>query len=764
MTTEQALSHVERTLNHPAAMRIINYLFERGAIIARRKVTISEMERDLGLNRGYIYRLIVGGKRHRSYLRGFVHYPDKGLREGFYLLPAGILVAIGASPEEIAEILAHRKGNSMNTFRWIIQTYHRLHSHKLPPEVREILKRDNLNLNIAVSRLTRLLRSKTAIKILKALYELKATSWKSATTITKLSKTAGLNKGTVYKLTTRVYPKAKKNHTKSKPPALHGVVHYPQPTTKEGKYYIYPKWMPLVEWLINATEEDIQQLLVSDNELEKIASLFLTKESSFPQVATKPSVTPQISDEFPHKLPIPFSFDSSNNKENLPASSGSGAATARKQLDNEHENEKDLSTPSQPQTTPLAGAVAAESGVGSLSEVDLSTADSKGTDHEIRFRGEEGEFDSLPQRSVDPAGAVAAEGVDDSLSEVDRSTTGSKETERGVGFNSQRCQPQRSPLTTPPATKCPATAAPAAEKEGKSGGAAAGGRGSAAGRRLHYYYVRSDDGEIICKIPYRPKPSQEELGRVWREWFVPTVRARILSFAKLYEVGRCARCLELVGRERLRRFHISWQRRLWRVVKRYGLDSAALQLLAFNKTYVCRECFSSLFIIASLVAGELRRALRKHGGCDVFEPVCMRCGSRCPDCTDREVRWAYLQNRQIVADLWNKFRADFEAYLSKLELSPSVEKLQRELLRVEALIWRTFDSEDYWSWAEWNDYPLGEDEDDWEDEVECESASSDSPVVPDEDEDDDDKIIDDEPVRFAGSTFCEEEDEDDEFN
>jgi hypothetical protein len=97
-----------------------------------------------------------------------------------------------------------------------------------------------------------------------------------------------------------------------------------------------------------------------------------------------------------------------------------------------------------------------------------------------------------------------------------------------------------------------------------------------------------------------------------------------------------------------------------------------------------------------------------------------------------------------VADLWNKFRADFEAYLSKLELSPSVEKLQRELLRVEALIWRTFDGEDYWSWAEWNDYPLGENEGDWEDE--------------------DDEITDDEPVRFAGSTCYEEEDEDDELN
>ena len=715
MTKEQALSYVKRTLNHPTAMQIVNYLFERGAVIARKKVTISEMERDLGINRGYIYRLIVGDKNHRSYLRGFVHYPDKGSREGFYLLPAGILAAIGASPEEITEVLTRRKENSTNTFRWIIQLFHRLNSYKLPPKVREIMTKDNLNPNIATSRLTRLLESKTAIKILKALYELKATSWKSAVTITEISKATGLNKGTVYKLTTRVYPKAKKNHTKSKPPVLHGVVHYPKPNTKERKYYIYPKWVPFVRWLINASDEDIQRLLNSDEELEKIATLFLTKNSSFPQVAEKTSVSPQVSNEVSSKLPIPYPFNSSNNnnkKENLPASSGSEAATARSQFNYESADRKEgvvSSTPSQStppsQPDPLAGAVAAESGVGSLAEVDRSTTGDKERDYEVRFSGGEGEIlvqPRQPQRGVGSAGAVAAEGVGESVLEMT--------SEEGYGGSLS--------LTTSPATKDPTTAAPATntappqlsgfnisiepcqDKLGKVGGAGAG-------RRLHYYYVRSDDGEIICKIPYRPKPSQEELAAVWRGWFVPSVRARILSFAKLYEEGRCARCLGLVGREKLRHFHISWQRRLWRVVKRYGLDSAALQLLAFNKTYVCRDCFSNLFIIASLVAGELRRALKKHVGYDVFEPVCMRCGSACVECTHREVRHARLWNEEIALRKVLNFLADFEVYLSKFEPPKSVEEAKRQLLKLEALYRKQYDL-NYWSWAEWYDYPLEE--------------------------------------------------------
>jgi hypothetical protein len=717
VTKEQALSYVERTLNHPAAMRIINYLFERGAIIARRKVTISEMERDLGINRGYIYRLIVGDKNHRSYLRGFVHYPDKGLREGFYLLPAGILAAIGANPEEIAEVLIHRKENSINTFRRIIQLFHRLNSYKLPPKVREILTKDNLNLNAATSRLTRLLKSKTAIKVLKALYDLKATSWKSATTITEISKAAGLNKGTIYKLTTRVYPKAKKNHTKSKPPVLHGVVHYPK--SKEGKYYIYPKWVPFVEWLINANDEDIQRLLNSNEELEKIATLFLTNNSSFPQIAEETSVPSQVSNKVSPKLPIPYSFNSSNNnnEKNLPASSGSEAATARSQFNHENveltdRKERVISpTPSQPtppsQLPPapsdsLAGAVAAESGVGSLSEVDRSTADGRETDYEGRFKEDFLAPPRQPQRAVASAGEEVGGSVAPAAGGCGRSLS----------------------LTTSPATKDPATAAPATstappqlsgfnisiedcqDKLDKVGGAGAG-------RRLHYYYVRSDDGEIICKIPYRPKSSQEELAAVWRGWFVPSVRARILSFAKLYEEGRCARCLERVGREGLRHFHISWQRRLWRVVKRYGLDSAALQLLAFNKTYVCGDCFSNLFIIASLVAGELRRVLKKHVGYDVFESVCMRCGSLCVDCTHRKVQQARFWNEEIALRKVLNFLADFEVYLSKFEPPKSVEEAKRQLLKLEALYRKQYDL-NYWSWAEWHDYPLEEIDEDGE--------------------------------------------------
>jgi hypothetical protein len=655
MTKEQALSYVERTLNHPVAMRIVNYLFERGAITAGNKVTISEIEKDLGINRGYIYVLIVGGKRHRSYLRGFVHYPDKGLREGFYLLPAGILAAIGASKEEIAEVLIRRKENSINAYRQIIQVYHLINFHKLPPKVREVLKRDKLNENIAVSRLKRLLKSKTAIKVLKTLRDLGATSWKSAVPITEISKASGLNKGAIYKLTTRVYPRAKKNHTKSRPPVLHGVVHYPKPNTKEGKYYIYPKWVSFVEWLVNATEKDIEQLLNSEEDLKRLAPLFLTSQnSSFPQVNTKVADAPPDNRGVSTKLPIPSSFNSSYyslKEEYLPASSGSRAATERRDSMKNSDCKERID------------------GLSYLAEEGLSTAPA----------------------TIDPMTAASA-------------TNTAPPQLSGFNFSIEVCQDRS-----------------------ESGG----GRRR---RRLRYYYVRADNGEIIAKLPYRPKPSQEELARVWQEWFVPNVRARILSFEKLYAEGRCARCLGFVGRDKLGQFYVSWARRLWRVVKRYGLDGAALQLLAFNKTYVCRDCFTMLFVIMSWVALELRYSLRKHVGYDVFEPVCMRCGSRCPDCTDREVRWAYNWNREIALNRLRNFLTDFETFLSKFEPAKSVEEAKRQLLKLEALIRKNFDGVDYWSWADWHDYPLGEDEDDWEEECESTPTSSDSPCCEEEDE------------------------------
>jgi hypothetical protein len=691
MTKEQALSYVERTLNHPVAMRIVNYLFDRGAITARNKVTISEIERDLGINRGYIYVLIVGGKRHRSYLRGFVHYPDKGLREGFYLLPAGILTAIGASKEEIAEVLIRRKENSINAYRQIIQAYHLINFHKLPPKVREVLKRDKLNENIAVSRLKRLLKSKTAIKVLKTLRDLGATSWKSAVPITEISKASGLNKGAIYKLTTRVYPRAKKNHTKSRPPVLHGVVHYPKPNTKEGKYYIYPKWASFVEWLVNATEKDIEQLLNSEEDLKRLASLFLTsQDSSFPQVNTKVAVAPPDNRKVSAELTLPSSINSSyysSKEEYLPASSGSQSATARRDYTEGNDCKE-----GKPQQDGLSYLLE--------EEATLSKHATLSIDSGIRFSGV-GERGVEPPSVLSEPSGVAAEGAGNSLGKGECCSLGD-DTEIGAGGEVSRAASSAS------GGLLGAVSGVCGSEPLQPLGFLAGGAGGK--RRLRYYYVRADNGEIICRLPYRPRPSQEELARVWWEWFVPNVRARILSFEKLYAEGRCARCLGFVGRDKLGQFYVSWARRLWRVVKRYGLDGAALQLLAFNKTYVCRECFRMLFIIMSWVALELRYSLRKHVGYDVFEPVCMRCGSRCPDCTDREVRWAYIWNREIALNRLRNFLTDFETFLSKFEPAKSVEEAKRQLLKLEALIRKNFDGADYWSWAEWHGYPLGEDE------------------------------------------------------
>ncbi len=740
MTKEQALSYVERALNHPVSMRIVNYLFERGAITARNKVTISEIERDLGINRGYIYVLIAGGKRHRSYLRGFVHYPDKGLREGFYLLPAGILAAIGASKEEIAEVLIRRKENSINAYRQIIQAYHLINLHNLPPKVREVLKRDKLNEEIAVSRLKHLLKNKTAIKILKTLCALGATSWKSAVPITAISKASGLSKGTIYKLTTKVYPRAKKSHTKFRPPVLHGVVHYPK--AKEGKYYIYPKWMPFVEWLVNATEKDIEQLLSSEEDLKRIASIFLTSQnSSFPQVNTKVAIAPPDSQEVSTELTIPSSFNSSyysSKEEYLPASSGSQAATERRDFVDDNDYKERISQ---------------LDGLSYLSEeeVTLSEHVTPSTDNGDKFSGV-GEMGVEPVLVLSEPSGVAAEGSGsglgageccDSVQAASCSVVGGLSGALGGVCGAEPLQPQL------------------------SRGLSAGGVGGSAGgskRRLRYYYVRDDNGEVIAKFPYRPRPSQEELARIWWEWFVPNVRARILSFEKLYAEGRCARCTKRVGRDRLGQFYVSWARRLWRVVKRYGLDSAALQILAFNKTYVCRDCFHMLFVIMSWVALELRYSLRKHVGYDVFEPVCMRCGSRCPDCTDREVRQSYIWNREIALSKLRNFLTDFETFLSKFEPPKSVEEAKRQLLKLEALIRKNFDGADYWSWAEWHGYPLGEDEG----EGVYEYLPPSSPFSGFEDPDelpeepiDIEEPIDDEPIVVSGEPLYGYEDEED---
>jgi hypothetical protein len=46
-------------------------------------------------------RMVKGAKGHRAILKGFVHYPEKGSRKGFYLLPAGRLIAEYLANEKV---------------------------------------------------------------------------------------------------------------------------------------------------------------------------------------------------------------------------------------------------------------------------------------------------------------------------------------------------------------------------------------------------------------------------------------------------------------------------------------------------------------------------------------------------------------------------------------------------------------------------------------------------------------------------------------
>jgi hypothetical protein len=138
------------------------------------------------------------------------------------------------------------------------------------------------------------------------------------------------------------------------------------------------------------------------------------------------------------------------------------------------------SQPATPQPVPLTGAVAAESGVSSSSEVDRSTAGGRETNRDTRFSGE-------VSQPIPLVGAVAA-GDGGGSAVVDGSTTEG-------GWVSQCPAPHREGLSMPtsPATKDPATAAPATStappqlsgfnlsndfcqgKVGKNGGAGAGG-------------------------------------------------------------------------------------------------------------------------------------------------------------------------------------------------------------------------------------------------------------------------------------------------
>jgi hypothetical protein len=99
------LERAQRVLQHPTCMKILEYLYAQGATASHNRIYITQIERDLGINKGLIWKYIVGSKRNKAYLKGFVHYGDKGKRCGLYLLEAGIAAVTTRDPSQTAEAL-----------------------------------------------------------------------------------------------------------------------------------------------------------------------------------------------------------------------------------------------------------------------------------------------------------------------------------------------------------------------------------------------------------------------------------------------------------------------------------------------------------------------------------------------------------------------------------------------------------------------------------------------------------------------------------
>jgi len=92
-TIEWATGRVREVLEDPLAKLILIVLYNSGAISSANRISLSELAKRVGVHKWLILRKIRGARKHRAVLRGFVHYPDKGTRKGFYLLKAGVSLA-----------------------------------------------------------------------------------------------------------------------------------------------------------------------------------------------------------------------------------------------------------------------------------------------------------------------------------------------------------------------------------------------------------------------------------------------------------------------------------------------------------------------------------------------------------------------------------------------------------------------------------------------------------------------------------------------
>jgi hypothetical protein len=92
-TIEWATGRVREVLEDPLAKLILIVLYNHGATNSANRMSLSELAKRTGVHKWLILRKIRGARKHKAVLRGFVHYPDKGKRKGFYLLKAGVALA-----------------------------------------------------------------------------------------------------------------------------------------------------------------------------------------------------------------------------------------------------------------------------------------------------------------------------------------------------------------------------------------------------------------------------------------------------------------------------------------------------------------------------------------------------------------------------------------------------------------------------------------------------------------------------------------------
>jgi len=220
---------INYALNHPVASRILDYLWEKKAIYPGHEVYVTELERELGVHRRHIWWIIAGDKTHRPVLRGLVHHGDRGRRIGVRLTYAGLVLKLTGNVELTAQILIHGD---------------QILPENLSEGAKEILQKAKLYpVHLAYRALKRVFKSKNALRIIRALFELNAIGNRNAVSLTKLAKQAGLPRSTVYLFTTKTYPKKNRKAVgKPLPPILYNIVHYSQPRTREGRYYLYPWW------------------------------------------------------------------------------------------------------------------------------------------------------------------------------------------------------------------------------------------------------------------------------------------------------------------------------------------------------------------------------------------------------------------------------------------------------------------------------------------------------------------------------------------